>query len=350
MNSATDVKLFSPYTIKQVTLKNRIVMSPMCMYSCEAQDGKITDWHLLHYGSRSMGQVALIMVEATGVAPEGRISNSDVGIWSDEHVEGLKKLVQLVHDQGGKIGIQLAHAGRKSETDGVIVAPSAVPFREDGKVPAAMTDEQIKETVNAFKAAARRAKEAGFDVIEIHGAHGYLIHEFLSPIANQREDEYGGSLENRYRFLSEIITAVKTEWSGPLFVRISANDYDKAGNTLDTYVEIAKYMNAQEVDLIDCSSGGIVPVRPNSYPGYQVPFADRIRREARIPTGAVGLITTGSQAEEILQNERADLIFIGRELLYDPYWPLRAARELNCAIEAPRQYVRDVIGGRVKRF
>lgn len=335
-----ETMLFSPYTIKNVTLKNRIVMSPMCMYSVPNQDGKVTDWHRIHYPARAVGQVGLIIVEATAVSPEGRISNHDLGIWSDEHIDGLRQLVELVHAQGAHIGIQLAHAGRKATVDGEIIAPSPLAFDERSKIPKEATSEDIQNTIAAFREAARRAKEAGFDVIEIHAAHGYLINEFLSPITNQRTDEYGGSEDNRYRFLSEVIDAVKREWNGPLFVRISANEYDENGNNLDTYVTYAKKMKEQGVDLIDCSSGGLVPRKINVFPGYQIPYAERIRREAEIPTGAVGLITTGGQSEEILQNGRADLIFIGRELLRNPYWPLVAARELNYPLTSPVQYER----------
>lgn len=339
--------LFAPYTIKNVTFKNRIVMSPMCMYSVSKQDGKVADWHRIHYPTRAVGQVGLIIVEATAVSPEGRISDYDLGIWSDEHIDGLRQLVELVHAQGAHIGIQLAHAGRKATVDDEIIAPSAIPFDERSKTPKEATIEDIQNTIQAFHDAARRAKEAGFDVIEIHAAHGYLINEFLSPLTNQRTDEYRGSEENRYRFLSEVIDAVKRAWDGPLFVRISANEYDEKGNTLDTYVSYAKKMKEQGVDLIDCSSGGVVPKKINAFPGYQVPYAEKIRHRAEIPTGAVGLITTGIQAEEILQNGRADLIFIGRELLRNPYWPLVAARELNYPLSSPVQYER---GWKITKF
>ncbi|WP_307336027.1 NADPH dehydrogenase NamA [Caldalkalibacillus uzonensis] len=332
--------LFSPYTIKNVTFKNRIVMSPMCMYSCMKGDGKVTDWHRVHYTSRAVGQVGLIIVEASAVTPQGRISVHDLGVWSDEHIEGLEELVRLSHEHGAKIGIQLAHAGRKATVDGPIIAPSAIPFNDKLETPQAMTAEQIKETITAFQHAARRAKAAGFDVVEIHAAHGYLINEFLSPLSNKRNDTYGGDRDCRYRFLQEVIEAVKQEWEGPLFVRISASDYHPDGLDIEDYVYYAQKMKAQGVDLIDCSSGGVVPAKINVYPGYQVPFAERIKKEAGVATGAVGLITSALQAEEILQNERADLVFLARELLRDPYWPRRAAQELNVDIEAPRQYER----------
>jgi NADPH2 dehydrogenase len=335
-----DPALFTPYTIKNVTLKNRIVMSPMCMYSCQNQDGKVENWHYTHYVSRAIGQVGLIVVEATAVTKQGRISPFDLGIWSDEHIPGLERLVSMIKEHGAKAAIQLAHAGRKAMIDGEIIAPSAIPFNEEMKTPKEMTHEDIKQTVQAFQDGAVRAKKAGFDIIEIHAAHGYLINEFLSPLTNKRADEYGGSFENRYRFLKEIISAVKEVWDGPLFVRISANDYHPDGLTEKDYVNYAKWMKEQGVDLIDVSSGAVVPVSINVYPGYQVKFSETIRNGANIPTGAVGLITTGQQAEEILRNNRADLVFIGRELLRDPYWPRTAAKQLGVTIEAPKQYQR----------
>lgn len=332
--------LFSPYAIGSLTLKNRIVMSPMCMYSCMNEDGQVGDWHVTHYTSRAVGGVGLVIVEATAVTAQGRISPQDLGIWDDEHISGLKKLVKLNHQNGAKIGIQLAHAGRKAMLDGPIIAPSPLPFQENMKTPLEMSEETIAETVSAFQKGAVRAKEAGFDLIEIHGAHGYLINEFLSPLTNQRTDGYGGSRENRYRFLKEVIAAVKEVWDGPLFVRISADDYKDGGNTVEDYVYFAKEMKKQGVDLIDCSSGGVVPAKVHTYPGYQVRFAERIRQEANIATGAVGKITSPLHAEEILQNGRADLVLLARELLRKPYWPLEAARALGVEIKAPRQYER----------
>jgi NADPH2 dehydrogenase len=333
-------KLFSPYTIKDVTLKNRIVMSPMCMYSCIKRDGKVTNWHLTHYTSRAVGQVGLIFLESNAITPNGRISYQDLGIWSDDHIPGLKQLVGLIHEHGAKAGIQLNHAGRKADIEETILAPSAIPF-ETMKTPKEATKEDIQQVVQDFKQAARRAKEAGFDIIEIHGAHGYLINQFLSPLSNHREDEYGGTPEKRYRLLGEVIDAVKEEWQGPLFVRISAHDWHEEGYTSDDYVPYARKMKEQGVDLIDCSSGAVVPpAKIDIYPGYQVPFADKIRNEAQIPTGAVGLITSGNQAEEILRSNRADLVFLARELLRNPYWPRTAAAELKVPIEAPTQYER----------
>lgn len=333
-------KLFEPYKIKDITLKNRIVMSPMCMYSSKNEDGMVEDWHYTHYTSRAVGQVGLIIVEATAVTPQGRISPKDLGIWSDDHIDGLKKLVGMIKANGAAAGIQIAHAGRKAVLEGDIIAPSPLPFDSSMKTPKEMSLVEIKETIDAFKQAAHRAKQAGFDIIEIHGAHGYLINEFLSPLTNKRTDEYGGSAENRYRFLQEIINEVKEIWDGPLFVRVSATDYLEEGLNVNDYVTMASWMKEQGVDLIDVSSGAVAPAKISAYPGYQVPFAEQIRKEANIPTGAVGLITTGIQAEEILQNDRADLIFLARELLRDPYWPRNAAKELGVQIEAPEQYKR----------
>ncbi|PLR84531.1 NADPH dehydrogenase NamA [Bacillus sp. V33-4] len=333
-------KLFSPYTVKDVTFKNRIVMSPMCMYSCFDEDGLVTNWHRTHYTSRAVGQVGLIILEATAVTAQGRITPQDLGIWNDDHIAGLTELTGLIKEHGAKAGIQIAHAGRKATVDGEIIAPSALPFNEKSKTPKEMTKDEIAKTIEAFRLGAERAKTAGFDVIEIHGAHGYLINEFLSPLSNQRTDEYGGSAENRYRFLREVIDAVKTVWDGPLFVRVSASDYHPEGLNVEDYVTFSTWMKEQGIDLIDVSSGALVPAKINAFPGYQVPFADKIKHEADIPTGAVGLITTGIQAEEILQNNQADLIILARALLRDPYWPRTAARELGVDIEAPKQYER----------
>ncbi|MDN4607748.1 NADPH dehydrogenase NamA [Sporosarcina highlanderae] len=333
-------KLFSPYSIRGVEFKNRIVMAPMCMYSSHNLDGKVEDWHKTHYATRAVGQVGLIIVEATAVLPEGRISAQDLGIWSDEHLVGLSEIVRLMKQHGAKTGIQLAHAGRKATVDGDIYAPSAIRFNEQYKTPVEMTVEDIKTVVNAFKDGAIRAKQAGFDVIELHGAHGYLINEFLSPLSNKREDAYGGSSENRYRILREIIDAVRSVWDGPLFVRISAEDYVDGGMTPHLYVEMVKWMKTQGVDLIDVSSGAVVPAKIDAYPGYQVPYAELIKKDAGIATGAVGLITSGLQAEEILKNDRADLVLLARVLLRNPYWAYSAAKELGVEIEPPVQYAR----------
>ncbi|WP_394137331.1 NADPH dehydrogenase NamA [Cytobacillus oceanisediminis] len=335
-----ETKLFSPFTIKDVTFKNRIVMAPMCMYSSHNEDGLVQNWHRTHYTSRAVGQVGLIILEATAVTPQGRISPQDLGIWSDDHIPGLKELTDLMKEYGAATGIQLAHAGRKATVEGEILAPSAIAFNEKMKKPKEMTKEEISETIDAFRQGADRAKKAGFEVIEIHAAHGYLINEFLSPLSNKRTDEYGGSAENRYRILHEVLEAVKTVWEGPLFVRVSANDYQEEGLTAKDYAEMGKWMKEQGVDLIDVSSGAVVPARIHTYPGYQVKYSETIKEGADIQTGAVGLITSGLQAEEILQNDRADLIFIARELLRDPYWPRTAAKELGVSIEPPKQYER----------
>lgn len=333
-------KLFSPIDFKEITLKNRIVMSPMCMYSSMDKDGKVTPFHLTHYISRAVGQAGLIMLEATAVQPEGRISDQDLGIWDEYHVTGLKELNKKIHHYGAKSGIQLAHAGRKAELKPPIYAPTALPFNESSVEPIAMNLEEIKAAIEAFKNGARRAREADFDIIEIHAAHGYLINQFLSPLTNHRSDEYGGNRDKRYRFLKEIIEAVKLEWNGPIFIRISADEYHNQGNTEEDFIYFAKQMKAQGTDLIDCSTGGVVPARVKAYPGYQLKHSELVREEAALATGAVGLITTGIQVEEILQNERADLIFIGRALLRNPYWAKEAADELGYQLEAPKQYKR----------
>ncbi|GGC86661.1 NADPH dehydrogenase [Thalassobacillus devorans] len=333
-------KLFSPYRIKDVTLKNRIVMSPMCMYSSDTQDGKAAPFHFAHYESRAAGQAGLVMTEATAVVPEGRISYEDLGIWSDEHIAGLKQINEGIHRHGAASAIQLAHAGRKADLKDPIYGPSPLPFNEQLQTPNEMSLEDIQNVITAFKNAARRADESGFDIIELHGAHGYLINEFLSPLTNKRSDNYGGSTENRYRFLREVITAVQEVWNGPLFVRISGNEYHEEGNTMKDFLYYAGEMKKQGIDLIDVSSGGVVPAPIHPFPGYQLSYAEEIKRRTAIPTGAVGLITHGIQAEEIVQNERAELVFIGRALLRNPYWPRQAAEELGFTLEGPRQYAR----------
>ncbi len=334
--------IFEPYTHKNVTLPNRIVMSPMCMYSA-TPNGEVSDWHIVHYGTRAVGRVGLILLEATAVESRGRISDRDLGIWGDHHVEGLKKLVDFAHGQGVKIGIQLAHAGRKAVLDEPIIAPSAIPFDDRSKMPQEMSKTQIDEVIRAFREAARRADAAGFDVVEIHAAHGYLLHEFLSPLSNRREDEYGGSLTNRFRMLKEVVRSVREVWpeERPLYVRISAVDYAEGGLTLEDSVAIARLLKEEGVDLIDVSSGGLLPNPPGRvYPGYQVGYAETLRKEVDIPTGCVGMITTPEQAEEILGNGRADLVFLGRELLRHPYWVIDVARQYGHAFGGARQYER----------
>ncbi|WP_286884054.1 NADPH dehydrogenase NamA [Aneurinibacillus sp. UBA3580] len=334
--------IFTPFTQKNVTLRNRIVMSPMCMYSA-GDDGKATDWHYVHYGTRAAGGVGLVIQEATAVEARGRISHQDLGIWSDEHIEPLRRIVSFVKAQGAAAAIQLAHAGRKAKLNDTIVAPSAIPFDDNSKVPHELTEADIEEVLEAWRQGARRAREAGFDIIEIHGAHGYLINEFLSPLSNKRTDRYGGSLEGRFLFLKRVIEAVKQEWpaENPLYLRISAVDHVEGGLTIEDSVQIAKMAKEAGVDLIDCSSGAILPVMPKKiFPGYQVSYAEKIRHEAGIATGCVGLIEEHTLANEIIGNERADLVFLGRALLRDPYWVLQAARLRNRAYTGPRQYER----------
>lgn len=337
-------KLFETYQLGNVPLKNRIVMAPMCMFCVEAEDGKVTDFHIQHYAARAVGQVGMLIVEATGITPIGRIDMKDLGIWSDDYIEGMTKLAKAIKDNGSVAAIQLNHAGRKANVKEEIIAPSSVAFDENSKVPVEMTVEQIQETVKAFQDAAVRVKKSGFDVIELHGAHGYLISQFLSPLANKREDEYGGSLVKRFRFLRETIEAVKVVWDGPLIVRVSATDYLPEGATIEDHIEYAKWMKDLGVDLVDVSSGGVVLAKIDVFPGYQVPLSDKIKHDADVPTGVVGIITSGTQAEEILQKDQADLICLGRELLRDPYWPYRAALELGEAIETPYQYKRGWMG------
>jgi len=315
-------------------------MAPMCTYSCLTEDGIVADWHHIHYGARAMGQVGLIILEATAVSPQGRISINDLGLWEDRQVSGMSKLTETIKAQGCIAGIQLNHAGRKAGLGEPGLAPSALAFDDNYPLPREMSLVDITKTVNDFQAAAQRAKEAGFQVIEIHAAHGYLVNQFLSPLVNQRTDSYGGSAEGRYQFLQEIIEAVRAVWQGPLLVRISAEEYQPQGNHPTDYLYAVQRMKEQSVDLLDVSSGAVVPVRMNVFPGYQVPFAEFFRREMGIATGAVGLITSPLQAEEILGNNRADLVLLGRELLRNPNWPLYAARELQADIQIPRQYQR----------
>lgn len=334
--------LFSPFDMKDLQLRNRIVMSPMVTNSAN-EDGTVSDWHMVHYVSRAIGGVGLVMIEASPVESRGRLFRKDIGIWSDNHIERLAKLANQVHQAGAKIGIQLFHSGRKGRVKTEeIVAPSAIPFNEKSRTPKELTKDEIKEIIQAYQDGAKRALKAGMDVIEIHAAHGYLVNEFLSPLTNKREDEYGGSFENRLKFLVEIIRSVKEVWPAtkPLFVRISAEEYHEDGLHVDDYVEIAKILKKEGVDLIDCSSGGVLPIRPPHIgPGYQVPYAEKIRREAEIATSAVGLLYEPALADEIIRNERADLIFLGRSLLYNPYWALDASRRLGAEIDYwPLQY------------
>lgn len=328
-------KLFEPYVLKNVTLKNRIVMSPMCMFSCENEDGIVTPFHLTHYESRAIGGTGLIMIEATAIEPRGRIKPSDLGIWSDDHIEGLLKLTDRIHAHNSHAAIQLGHAGKKAQTN---EQPISASSNEDNVLD--MTTSMIHQLIDQFKVAALRARKARFDIIEIHAAHGYLINQFLSPLTNHRTDIYGGTRENRYRLLGQVIDAVKSVFHGPLFVRISADEYDHAGNTMEDFIYFSQQMKQQGVSLIDVSTGGIVNTSIDTYPGYQVRHAEIIKREADIPTGAVGLITEASHAEAILKNERADLIFLGRVLLRDPYWAKHASDQLQGDMDSPTPYKR----------
>ena len=349
-------KLFSSLRIKDVTLRNRIAISPMCTYS--ATDGFANDWHLVHLGSRATGGAGLIIQEATAVSPEGRISPGDLGLYFEGHIEMLHRMNSFIHQQGAVAGVQLAHAGRKAGcsrpwdggkqlkiADGgwTTVAPSAVAFYPDDDAPSALDQTGIQKVISDFRTAAARALEAGYKLIEIHAAHGYLVHQFLSPLSNHRTDKYGGSFENRIRLLLEIVGAVQSVWpqNHPLFVRISATDWAEGGWDVDEAVQLAVLLKELGVDLIDCSSGGLVPYQQIPLgPGYQVPFAQRIKKETGVLTAAVGLITDARQAEEILQQEQADLILIARQSLRDPYFALNAAKLLGEEIDWPLQYLR----------
>lgn len=335
------MKLFEEYKIKNMTLKNRIVMPPMCMYQATA-DGFPTLFHISHYASRAIGGAGLIIVESTGVTPEGRITDRDLGIWDDSHIANLKRISDVCHINGAKITLQINHAGRKSTSQAAQpLAPSAIPFRGDYRMPSELTKEQIAEIVTAFKQAAARADAAGFDALEIHGAHGYLIHEFLSPLANHRTDEYGGSLENRIRLLKEILAAVHEVWPDekPLWLRVSANDYAQGGISGEMMVEIINQIKPW-VDLVHVSSGGLLPDAVADYPGYQIALSEKIRKECGIPTITVGLITNAEMAESILQNGRADLVALGRELLRNPYFPLQTAEKFGIPGYVPEPYKR----------
>jgi 2,4-dienoyl-CoA reductase-like NADH-dependent reductase (Old Yellow Enzyme family) len=349
-------KLFSPLTINKITLKNRIAVSPMCQYS--SKDGFATDWHLVHLGTRATGGAGLVITEAAAVSPEGRISPADLGIWKDEHIEGLTRVVNYIHQQGSVAGIQLAHAGRKAscaipqeggkqlnENQGgwQTVAPGDLPFYSDDRKPEQLSIDGIRKVVSDFKAAADRAHSAGFKVVEIHSAHGYLLHEFLSPLSNKRTDEYGGSFENRTRLLYEVIKAVKSVWPAEkaLFVRISATDWTEGGWTIEESVTLAIELKKLGIDLVDCSSGGNVHnAKIPAGPDFQVPFSEAVRKTG-IMTGAVGFITNALQAESILQEGKADLVLIGREMLRNPYFALYAAKELGDDIIWPVQYLRS---------
>jgi len=364
--SDSPASLFAPLELGNITLSNRIVVSPMCQYSSE--DGFANDWHLVHLGSRAAGGAALVFTEATAVSPEGRISPEDLGLWKDEHIPGLKRIVDFLHGQGAFAGIQLAHAGRKASmsapwlgehavqvSDGGwddVAAPSAIAFAPHYKQPRELDEAGIDRIVDAFGQAARRALLAGFDVIEIHAAHGYLLHEFLSPLSNRRSDIYGGPLENRSRPLMSVVDAVREWWPDekPLFVRISATDWADGGWNIQESIALAAQLRLRRVDLMDVSSGGLVPgVKIPVGPGYQTHFSEQIRRETGILTGTVGMITDPAQADHILRTGQADLVLMAREFLRDPYWALHAADDLGQKIAWPVQYLRAAGAGAPSR-
>lgn len=348
------MKLFTPIKFRNIELKNRIVMSPMCMYS--AEEGVANDFHFVHYGSRAQGGAGLIIVEATGVEPRGRITDKCLGIWNDEQAESLKKIVDFVHQNSeSKIGIQLAHAGRKgsvsaatnkqmtSEEGWETIAPSPIPFHPSDRTPHQLSAEEIKTLTEDFRLAAKRSVNAGFDVIEIHAAHGYLIHQFLSPLSNTRTDEYGGGFDNRTRFLMEIVDAVNSELSEEqaLFVRISGTEYAENGWNIEDSVKLSRLLKNKNVDLVDVSSGGnINGVTMELKPGYQVPLAEAVKKDADANSGAVGLITTAEQAEAILEHGQADLIFLAREILRNPYFAVQASWKSDDNCFYPHQYLR----------
>lgn len=359
--------LFSPIQLAGVTFPNRVFVSPMCQYSSE--DGFSNDWHLVHLGSRAIGGAGLVFTEAASVLAEGRITPQDLGLWKDDHVAGLKRIIDFLHSQGARAGVQLAHAGRKASmtlpwaaeqrylTPGEggwqnVVAPSAVRFADNYGQPVALDLAGIHTITRAFARATERALEAGFDLVELHAAHGYLLHEFLSPLSNRRTDQYGGPFENRIRMVVEVVDAMRAVLPAelPLLVRISATDWAEGGWDIDQSVGLAKVLKEHKVDLVDVSSGGMTPqqVVPVG-PGYQTPFAERIRREAKIPTGAVGMITGAAQAEHILRTGQADLVLLAREFLREPYWPLDAASELGDVASWPAQYLRAAPHGSRER-
>lgn len=342
--------LFSTFTLRGLTLRNRIMMSPMCMYMAEGA-GLATDWHLVHLGSRAIGGTGLIMTETVAIEPRGRIHEQELGLWSDAHVPPLARIVAFCHAQGAAVGVQLAHAGRKAYTsrkgNGPLrpIAPSALPHGEEWATPEAMTLEDIEIMIARYRDAVQRAAVADFDVVEIHAAHGYLLHQFFSPLANRRTDTYGGSPKNRMRFLCEVVAAAREVWpeDKPLFVRISATDWldENGGLTPKDWIPVIRALAERGADLIDCSSGGITPQRPPDLgPGYQVPFAEMLRRGTGVPTAAVGLITSAELADAIIRNGRADIVALGRAMLRSPYWPLEAARRLGYDVPWPPQYAR----------
>ena len=358
-------QLFDPLKLRDIVLSNRIGMPSMCQYS--AQDGLANDWHFVHYSSRSVGGAALMNMEATAISPEGRISPADLGLWNDEQIAPLSRIVRFVRAQGVVIGLQLAHAGRQAScslgwqaqrplnaTEGgwPVLAPSAVPFGDGYALPQELDAAGIKRLIAQFVASTRRAREAGFQTVEIHAAHGYLLHQFLSPLANQRSDAYGGSFENRTRLVREVVAAVRAEWPErlPLLIRLSATDWVDGGWSVEETVDLCRALKGLGVDLVDVSTGGMVPTAKIPVgPGFQTEFAERVRREANIPTSAVGLITSPAQADHIVRSGQADLVLLGREVLRDPYWPLHAAQALEQKAAWPAQYLRAAPAGSVER-
>ncbi len=336
-------QLFSPLTLRNLKFKNRIFMPPMCQYSAFASDGMPTDWHLIHYTSRAIGGAGLIVQEATAVTPLGRISKQDLGLWNDEQMHAFKKITKSIMQHGSIPGIQLAHAGRKAQVDEVPLAPSALSFSSDYLVPREMTPNDIEQAITQFEDAAKRAIAAGYLVAEIHMAHGYLLHEFLSPLTNKRADKFGGELINRMRFPLKVAERVRKIWPEhlPVFVRLSATDWVEGGWDLPQTITLCHELKKLGIDLIDCSTGGNVPdAKIPVAPAFQVPFASAIKNEVKIATAAVGLITEAKQAQSYLEEGKTDAIFIGRMLLADPYWPLHAAKSLNVELEWPKQYER----------
>ena len=348
--------LFSPLTLRSLTLPNRIGIPPMCQYS--AHDGLATDWHFVHYGSRSIGGASLIIVEATAVAPEGRITPGDLGLWNDAQIEPLARVARFIEEHGAVPAIQLQHAGRKGSIGlgwqaqrsltpaaggWATVAPTALAFGEGYATPTALDEAGIQSVIEAFAAAARRAREAGFKIVEIHAAHGYLLHQFLSPLTNQRNDRWGGSFDNRSRLVREVTTALRSAWPEdlPLFIRLSATDWVDGGWNADETVRLCHELKALGVDLADISTGGLVPTASiPTGPGFQTEFAARVRHEANLPSAAVGLITAAAQADHIVRSGQADLVLLGRETLRDPYWPRHAAQALGQPVDWPNQYLR----------
>jgi 2,4-dienoyl-CoA reductase-like NADH-dependent reductase (Old Yellow Enzyme family) len=349
--------LFTPLALRDLTLPNRIAVSPMCQYS--ARDGRANDWHLVHLGSRAVGRAGLVIFEATAVEPRGRISPGDLGLWEDGQIEPLARIVRFVEEQGSVACLQLAHAGRKAsvrapwdasgaplpvaEGGWEVVGPSALPFAPGYPVPAVLDRAGLAGVVKAFADAARRALAAGFRAVELHAAHGYLLHEFLSPLSNRREDAYGGSFENRARLAREVLAALRAVWPErlPLLVRVSATDWAEGGWDVEETVALARSLRELGADLVDVSSGGMVATAAvPAGPGYQTRFAERVRREAGVPTGAVGMITTPEQADHVLRTAQADLVLLAREMLRDPYWPLHAAQRLRATVPWPEQYLR----------